>query len=103
MSDRITLEECRREINNALYGLGDHQEKDCRLRKFMLRLERQVEAAVVGGIINGGLMVQQGRQIRQTGEVTCPCGRTVVETAFAYRCFHCGVWFCNSCMRKHVE
>ncbi|ADU61454.1 hypothetical protein Daes_0431 [Pseudodesulfovibrio aespoeensis Aspo-2] len=32
--------------------------------------------------------------------VTCPCGRTLAMFR-AFRCFHCGIWFCSSCAKEH--
>ncbi len=34
------------------------------------------------------------------GKVTCVCSRNV-ELLAAYRCLHCGVWFCRQCGVEH--
>lgn len=35
-----------------------------------------------------------------SGRVECECGKQVKLMA-AYRCMHCGVWFCRSCGLEH--
>ena len=49
------------------------------------------------------LVREQAQQIAKTLEVTCECGKTELVTAGAFRCFHCGRWFCKQCMKEHIE
>ena len=49
------------------------------------------------------LVREQGKEIFKTGKVTCQCGKTELVATGAYRCFHCGVFFCRTCMRAHLE
>ena len=34
-------------------------------------------------------------------KVPCPCGREINITLHGYRCYHCGVVFCDGCARQH--
>jgi len=48
-----------------------------------------------------GALLEQARElIHVEAKVTCPCGcrPTLV---FAFHCFHCGLWFCGRCSRRH--
>jgi len=35
-----------------------------------------------------------------SGTVTCICNKDV-ELMAAYRCLHCGIWFCRECGEEH--
>ncbi len=41
-------------------------------------------------------------QVAWDVKVTCPiCKRGISITDHAYRCFHCGLWFCRQCAAVH--
>lgn len=33
--------------------------------------------------------------------VTCSCGKVSAPCYKLYRCYYCGVWFCDSCAAEH--
>lgn len=46
---------------------------------------------------------EQSKEIIQTGSVTCQCGKTSEVWRFTFRCFYCGIWFCQKCASKHFR
>lgn len=49
---------------------------------------------------NRSLLVKQHNEILGSNVVTCDCGRRS-PYYLAFRCFHCGIWFCPECSAKH--
>ena len=47
------------------------------------------------------LIRNQYSSITRGEPVICPCGRRVDTARRGYRCFFCGVVFCQSCAKKH--
>lgn len=48
------------------------------------------------------VLIKQSRQLREIARtpVTCPCGEES-QLRFTSRCFHCHVYFCSRCSKKH--
>lgn len=55
--------------------------------------ERAAKRAIVSGQI---------REIGTSAKVTCQCG-VKIPVIWAYRCWYCGVWFCEKCAREHFN
>ncbi|MCE5279408.1 MAG: hypothetical protein ABFD92_02165 [Planctomycetaceae bacterium] len=77
-------------------------------KAYRLRCTRPVRAAFIDNpnkSDNGlgalrELLSDQIREVRETGWVTCPCGRTL-HLMMAYKCLYCGLWFCKECATRH--
>lgn len=48
------------------------------------------------------LLRDQIIEIRKNGWVTCPCGCRLTWD-HAYKCYGCGLWFCNACASRHFK
>ncbi len=76
-----------------------------RLRDENSDLERETQRQ--RGIIQGlearlaELSSSSAKTMSKHGEAPCKGCKQVVVVVQAYRCFHCGLWFCRECGREH--
>ncbi len=45
-------------------------------------------------------IARQENEMFIMGEITCVCNMAYRPTQL-YRCYHCGIWFCPVCAKKH--
>lgn len=49
-----------------------------------------------------------GKQLRKIPpfvgniKITCPCSNRI-KIYYAYKCFFCKIWFCESCAKEHFK
>ena len=68
-----------------------------------LRRETQRQRGLIQGLEDrlAELSSSASKTMFKYGETPCGgCGQTVAVLQ-AYRCFHCGLWFCRECSREH--
>lgn len=78
--------------------------EDCPHCAFMKALKEAAEPSVLTEAeirINRVLSRAQLMAVRKEQDVTCKCGKVTGPVWKLYRCYYCGIFFCDRCAAEH--